>query len=112
MRIRWNEKVMNKPYDKIEAIEQIAERAQLGEDVSEYFTGQHVAKQHVNIDFSLSLLRLIDEECQRLGITRQTWVMMACEARLKQSQKNDSLSELPVVSVRLANYRSTFTPHS
>jgi hypothetical protein len=91
---------MNKPYDKIEDIEQIAEMAQLGEDVSEYFTGQYVAKQQVSVDFPLSLLSIMDEECQRLGITRQAWIIMVCKESLKQIQKNGNLLELPVASAR------------
>ena len=54
-----------------EDIEAIAERAEHGEDVSAYFTNRHVAKQRVNIDLPLELLRQIDTECQRVGVTRQ-----------------------------------------
>ena len=52
-------------------IEIIAEQAERGEDVSAYFTNQHVAKQWVNVDFPLDLLRQIDTECQRAGVTRR-----------------------------------------
>jgi metal-responsive CopG/Arc/MetJ family transcriptional regulator len=65
-------------------IEEIAERAERGEDVSSYFTGQHRAKQRVNVDFPLNLLRQIDAECQRLGVTRQAWIKMACDERIRQ----------------------------
>jgi hypothetical protein len=65
-------------------IEEIAERAERGEDVSAYFTGQHRAKQRVNVDFPLNLLRQIDAECQRLGVTRQAWIKMACDERIRQ----------------------------
>lgn len=65
-------------------IEEIAEKAQRGEDVSAHFTGQHEAKQRVNIDFPLKLLRLIDAECKLIGITRQSWIKMACDERLRQ----------------------------
>jgi hypothetical protein len=65
-------------------IEEIAERAESGEDVSGYFTGQHRAKQRVNVDFPLNLLRQIDAECQRLGVTRQAWIKMACDERIRQ----------------------------
>jgi hypothetical protein len=65
-------------------IEEIAERAQKGEDVSRYFTGKHVAKQRVNVDFPLRLLQQIDAECQRLGITRQAWIKTAYDERLRQ----------------------------
>lgn len=65
-------------------IEEIAGRAQKGEDVSTYFTGKHIAKQRVNVDFPLRLLQQIDAECQRLGITRQAWIKTACDERLRQ----------------------------
>lgn len=72
---------------KTEDIEEIAEKAEHGEDVSPYFTGQHVAKQRVNIDFPLSLLRMIDAECKRVGIARQAWIKMACDEKLQEIQK-------------------------
>ena len=72
-----------KPIDDIEAI---AERAERGEDISAHFTNRHVAKQRVNIDFPLDLLRQIDEECQRVGITRQAWIKIACDERLRRSR--------------------------
>lgn len=64
-------------------IENIAERAERGEDVSAHFTNQHQAKQRVNIDFPLALLRQIDAECQRVGVTRQAWIKMVCDERLQ-----------------------------
>ena len=63
-------------------IEALAERAERWEDVSAHFTNQHVAKQRVNIDFPLALLRQIDAACQRVGITRQAWIKMVCAERL------------------------------
>jgi hypothetical protein len=65
-------------------IETIAERAERGEDISAHFTNRYVAKQRVNIDFPLELLRRIDLECQRVGVTRQAWIKMACDERLRQ----------------------------
>ena len=90
---------MNKLYDKIEDIEQIAEMAQLGEDVSDYFTGHFVAKEQISIDFPVSLLRMIDAECQRLGITRQVWIKLACEESLQQVHENSASSEVAGVPV-------------
>ena len=78
---------MNKRSDKSEAfdeIEAIADRAEQGEDVSAHFTNRHVAKQRVNIDFPLDLLRQIDAECARIGVPRQAWIKMACDERLRQ----------------------------
>jgi ERCC4-related helicase len=75
--------VSHSPRKKID-IEKIAERAERGEDISAYFTGQHRAKQLVNVDFPLNLLRQIDAECERLGVTRQAWIKMACDEKLRQ----------------------------
>ncbi len=69
-------------------IEEIAEQAAQGHDVSEYFTGQHSAKQYVSIDFPLELLRAIDAECKLVGVTRQAWIKMACDERLRQIQSD------------------------
>ena len=69
-------------------IEEIAEQAEGGNDVSSYFTGRHRAKQRVNVDFPLNLLRQIDSECQRLGVTRQAWIKMACDERIRQIGSN------------------------
>ena len=65
-------------------IEEIARRAQAGEDVSEHFTGKYLGKQRVNVDFPLDLLREIDAECKLVGVTRQAWIKMACDERLRQ----------------------------
>lgn len=59
-------------------IEDIAERAERGEDISAHFTRKYTVKQRVNIDFPLALLREIDAECQRVGVTRQAWIKMVC----------------------------------
>ncbi len=78
-----SEKSIN--HSDAEDIETIAARAERGEDVSAHFTNRHVAKQRVNIDFPLALLRQIDAECQRIGVTRQAWIKMACDERLRQA---------------------------
>lgn len=74
---------MKKQSDNITDIEEIAELAQRGQDVSDYFTGQHVAKQLVTIDFPLELLKLIDAECRLLGVSREAWIKMACSDKLR-----------------------------
>ena len=71
---------------KLQDIEEIAEQAAQGHDVSEYFTGQHSAKQYVSIDFPLELIRAIDAECKLVGVTRQAWIKLACDERLRQIQ--------------------------
>jgi hypothetical protein len=70
----------------VEDIEDIAERAERGEDISAHFTKTFVAKQRVNIDFPLALLREIDAECGRIGITRQAWIKMVCAEHLTRAQ--------------------------
>ncbi len=67
-------------------IEEIADQAEQGHDVSEHFTGQHSAKQFVSIDFPLELLRAIDAECKLVGGARQAWIKLACDERLRQIQ--------------------------
>jgi hypothetical protein len=64
-------------------IEEIARRATAGEEVSEHFTNQPVAKQRVNVDFPLEMVRAIDVECHLIGVTRQAWIKMACDERLR-----------------------------
>ena len=63
-------------------IDVIVERAERGEDISAHFTQNYSAKQRVNIDFPLALLREIDAECQRIGVTRQAWIKMVCAEHL------------------------------
>src|SRR5215470_13150073 len=71
---------------QMEDIEDIAERAERGEDISAHFTKTFVAKQRVNIDFPLALLREIDAECGRIGITRRAWIKMVCAEHLTRAQ--------------------------
>ncbi len=78
---------MNKKHsknDKPMDIEEIAEQAEQGIDVSSHFSGQHLAKQFVSIDFPLELLQAIDAECRQVGVTRQAWIKLACDERLRQ----------------------------
>jgi hypothetical protein len=87
---------MNKQSNKSEALDEleaIAERAEHGEDVSAHFTNRHMAKQRVNIDFPLDLLRQIDAECTRIGVTRQAWIKMACDERLRQMGAHSGVRE-------------------
>ena len=71
---------------QMEEIEAIAERAERGEDISAHFTKTFVAKQRVNIDFPLALLREIDAECGRIGVTRQAWIKVVCAEHLPPAQ--------------------------
>lgn len=75
---------MKKKSAKLEDIEAIADLAQKGVDVSSHFTGEFQAKQRVNVDFPLALLKSIDEECRAIGVTRQAWIKVACDERLRE----------------------------
>lgn len=79
---------MIKKRSKPVGIEVIADRAQRGEDVSMHFTGSFTAKQRVNVDFPLGLLRMIDQECKEIGITRQAWIKMACDEKVRTVKSN------------------------
>jgi hypothetical protein len=68
-----------------EDIEAIADRAHAGEDVSEHFSRKYEAKQRVNVDFPLNLLRQIDAECKRIGVSRQAWIKMVCDEQLRST---------------------------
>lgn len=73
---------MPKSQSKKISAEEIAEKAERGEDVSRYFKQSGIAKQRVNVDFPLEMLRAIDEDCKRIGITRQSWIKTVCREKL------------------------------
>lgn len=86
---------MSKKHSKHQAIkdiEEIAECAERGEDIAKHFSNEHVAKQRVNIDFPLILLRQIDAECRRVGVARQAWIKMVCDERLQRIEKTSQAS--------------------
>ena len=64
-------KTSSKPVDA----EEIAERAELGQDISGHFTNQFtVVKpgvQRVNVDFTAPMLKELDREAESLNISRQ-----------------------------------------
>ena len=62
---------MSSKSTEIKDIEEIAQQAHLGKDVSEHFTGYFQANQQISIAFPLELLRSIDAECQLQKINRQ-----------------------------------------
>lgn len=77
---------MRKEFTEIKDIEEIAQQAHLGEDVSEHFTNHFQVKQQVNIDFPLELLRSIDTECQLQKMERQDWIKMVCAEKIHEVQ--------------------------
>ena len=75
---------MKKESTEIKDIEEIAQQAHLGEDVSEHFTGNFQVKQQINLDFPLELLRSIDAECQQQKMNRQDWIKMVCAEKISE----------------------------
>ena len=71
---------------EIKDIEEIAQKAHLGADVSEHFTGHFQAKQQINIAFPLELLRSIDGECELQQIDRQDWIKLVCADKIREIQ--------------------------
>jgi hypothetical protein len=91
---------MNKqPREEID-IEEIAEMAQRGEDVSAYFTGQPTAKQRVFVDFPLQLLQLIDAECRVLNISRQAWIQRTCAKKVHETCQDHHFQDNALVHSR------------
>jgi predicted DNA binding CopG/RHH family protein len=78
---------MNDKSTKIQSIDDIAQQAHSGADISEHFTGEFKAKQQVSIAFPLELLKRIDSECQRHNITRQEWIQLACDEKIRETSK-------------------------
>lgn len=67
---------------EIKDIEEIAQQAHAGTDVSKHFTGHFQAKQQIDIALSLELLRSVDEECKLQNISRQDWISTACAEKI------------------------------
>ena len=64
--------------------DEIAEKAMSGEDVSQFFTNKGEMKppiQRVNVDFSLDMLKELDDLARELNISRQAVI----KAFLRQS---------------------------
>ena len=80
---------MNSKSTEIKDIEEIAQQAHLGADVSEHFTGNFQANQQVNIAFPLELLRSIDAECQLQKINRQDWIEIVCAEKIREVQSSE-----------------------
>jgi uncharacterized pyridoxal phosphate-containing UPF0001 family protein len=77
---------MSSESNQIKDIEEIAQQADSGADVSEHFTGHFQAKQQINIALPLELLKSIDTECQLQKISRQDWIKMVCIEKIREIQ--------------------------
>jgi uncharacterized pyridoxal phosphate-containing UPF0001 family protein len=81
---------MSNKSTEIKDIEEIAQLAHSGADVSEHFTGHFQANQHINIAFPLELLRSIDAECQLQKINRQDWIKIVCAEKIREVQSSET----------------------
>ena len=65
--------------------EQFDELADSGADLSAYMDdarSTRPGRQRVNVDFPIDLLRAIDADARRIGVTRQAWIKMRCAETL------------------------------
>ena len=67
-----------------------------GEDISEYLDFSNAAKlnefekistKKVNVDFPEHIIKLLDNEAQKIGVTRQSIIKVWIAERLKEEQK-------------------------
>jgi uncharacterized pyridoxal phosphate-containing UPF0001 family protein len=79
---------MSSKSTEIKDIEEIAQQAHLGADVSEHFTGHFQANQQINITFPLELLRSIDAECQLQKVNREDWIKIVCAEKIREIQSS------------------------
>ena len=77
---------MSSKSTEIQDIEEIAQQAHLGADVSEHFTGHFQAKQQINIALPLELLRSIEAECQLQKTDCQDWINLVCVEKIRDLQ--------------------------
>jgi hypothetical protein len=72
---------------KIPTADDIAEKADRGEDVSKYFTNKGRMKQpvqRVNVDFAAGMLQELDEVASELNISRQAVIKTYLRQALDQ----------------------------
>ena len=77
---------MKKIYNKVSA-DEIAERADRGEDISRYFTNKGKIKypvQRVNVDFTIQMLAELDTAASELNISRQALIKSYLRQALDQ----------------------------
>lgn len=69
--------------------DQIAEKASHGENISRFFTNRGkmmLAIQRVNVDFTVPMLNELDEEAQKLNISRQAVIKTLLRHALDQQR--------------------------
>jgi hypothetical protein len=77
---------LKKTYKKLTA-DEIAERADRGEDISQFFTNKGTIKyavQRVNVDFTVEMLAELDKIASKLNISRQALIKTYLRQALDQ----------------------------
>jgi hypothetical protein len=77
---------MKKTYKKLTA-DEIAGKADSGEDISQYFTNKGKIKypvQRVNVDFTIEMLEELDKAASELNISRQALIKTYLRQALDQ----------------------------
>jgi hypothetical protein len=77
---------MKKTYKKLTA-DEIAEKADRGEDISQHFTNKGKIKhpvQRVNVDFTVDMLAELDKVASELNISRQALIKTYLRQSLNQ----------------------------
>ena len=86
--MKQNKSILSKEFD---------ERFDRGDDISEYldfskatniidFEKKTIKTKKVNVDFPENILRLLDNEAKKIGVTRQSIIKVWIAERLKQEQ--------------------------
>jgi hypothetical protein len=83
---------MKKASSRRPSAEQIAQAAERGEDVTQFFAGKgrmmpalpRPDVQRVNVDFSIEMLRELDAEARRLNISRQAVIKTMLSRALEE----------------------------
>jgi hypothetical protein len=77
---------MKKTYKKL-TVDEIAEMADRGEDISQHFTNKGKIKypvQRVNVDFTVEMLAELDKAASELNISRQALIKTYLRQALDQ----------------------------
>ena len=79
------------------SVKEFDEKFDRGEDISEYlnfskatnigdFEKKSIKTKKVNVDFPENILKLLDNEAKKIGVTRQSIIKVWIAERLKQEQ--------------------------
>ena len=72
---------------KLPTADEIAEKAMKGKDVSRFFTNEGEMRppvQRVNVDFTIDMLKELDETAKKLNVSRQAVIKLYLRQALDQ----------------------------